>query len=379
MKALIGLVAFTMVLQTVPGMAASASSGGAPQHERLDSADGPSKAARVGPVPGSAPGRPTQLYGVNLAGLGFGDNAFPGKRFVNYVVPSAEDVAYFADKGATVIRLDFRWERLQHALRGPLDAEYLGDIRGLVDEITGRGLVAILDLHNYARRKTVTKDKVVVDLLGTPSLPDDAFADVWRRLANEFKGNPLVWFGLMNEPHEMPTRQWLRSANVAAKAIRDTGATNKILVMGNHWGGAKDFVSTDNAAVMAGFHDPGNNFAFEVHQYLDAPPTSFGGPAVPGSGATVLSQVTRWARSKGFKLFLGEFAFLGTPHDMTEGKTMLEFIENNSDVWLGWTWWAAGPWWGDYYYSLQPVNGQDRPQMEVLLPYFERNRQQRTR
>ena len=45
---------------------------------------------------------------------------------------------------------------------------------------------------------------------------------------------------------------------------------------------------------------------------------------------------------------------------------MLDYIEANRDVWLGWAWWAAGPWWGEYYYSLQPKDGQDKPQMKVL-------------
>lgn len=380
LKALIRLVAYaTLSLQAVTGLAAEPLRLALPSER---SAENPPDDVPTQSAPATDRARllarstSELLYGVNLAGLGFGDNAFPGKVSVNYVVPSSKDVAYFATKGMRLVRFDFRWERLQPKLGGPLNPEYLGYIRGLTEAITSRGLIAILDLHNYARRKTVTPRKVVVDLLGTPSLPDEAFADVWRRLAEEFKSNPLVWFGLMNEPHEMPTRQWLRSANAAAKAIRETGATNKILVMGNHWGGAKDFVSTDNAVVMAGFKDPGNNFAFEVHQYLDAPPTSFGGPAIAGSGATVLSPVTRWARSKGFRLFLGEFAFLGTPHDMAEGKAMLEFIEANSDVWLGWAWWAAGPWWGDYYYSLQPSNGQDKPQMDVLQHFIARAREQ---
>jgi len=34
---------------------------------------------------------------------------------------------------------------------------------------------------------------------------------------------------------------------------------------------------------------------------------------------------------------------------------------------LGGTSWAAGPWWGNYALSVEPRNGQDRPQMAVLL------------
>lgn len=29
----------------------------------------------------------------------------------------------------------------------------------------------------------------------------------------------------------------------------------------------------------------------------------------------------------------------------------------DADVWQGALWWAAGPWWGDYMYGLEPTNG----------------------
>ena len=36
----------------------------------------------------------------------------------------------------------------------------------------------------------------------------------------------------------------------------------------------------------------------------------------------------------------------------------------NKDVYLGWTWWAAGPWWGSYFTSLEPGVGDQ--QMSAL-------------
>ena len=54
---------------------------------------------------------------------------------------------------------------------------------------------------------------------------------------------------------------------------------------------------------------------------------------------------------------------------------MLNYVEANSDVWLGWTWWAAGPWWGNYMFTLEPTNlGQpsqaDRPALGVLQQHL---------
>lgn len=36
---------------------------------------------------------------------------------------------------------------------------------------------------------------------------------------------------------------------------------------------------------------------------------------------------------------------------------MLQYIEDNSDVWDGWLWWGGGPWWGDYMFSMEPPSG----------------------
>ena len=166
---------------------------------------------------------------------------------------------------------------------------------------------------------------------------------------------------------------------MAAKAIRETGAANLILVSGNHWSGAHSWVSSDNDEVMAGFVDPGNNFAFEVHQYLDRRSAGDLQPAVAGKGAKVLAPVTDWARSRGHKLFLGEFAFLDTPADIAEGRAMLDYVQRNRDVWIGWAWWAAGPWWGDYAFSVEPDGfnpPRDKPLMEVLRPYLAQAREQ---
>ena len=51
------------------------------------------------------------------------------------------------------------------------------------------------------------------------------------------------------------------------------------------------------------------------------------------------------------------------PHNYARYRRKLK--ENG----IGGTYWAAGPWWGNYPLSVEPRNGQDRPQMAVLLKY----------
>jgi len=50
----------------------------------------------------------------------------------------------------------------------------------------------------------------------------------------------------------------------------------------------------------------------------------------------------------------------------------LRYINNNPDVWIGWTWWAAGTQWNEYIYTIQPTNNYatDRAQMGWMNPAF---------
>ena len=41
-------------------------------------------------------------------------------------------------------------------------------------------------------------------------------------------------------------------------------------------------------------------------------------------------------------------------------------------MWNGWTWWAAGPWWGNYIFLLEPNSDGTDPNrlMANLQNYF---------
>jgi endoglucanase len=41
-------------------------------------------------------------------------------------------------------------------------------------------------------------------------------------------------------------------------------------------------------------------------------------------------------------------------------------MADNRDVWRGWTYWAAGPWWGEYMFSVELSKTGDRAQMDIL-------------
>jgi endoglucanase len=305
---------------------------------------------------------PDWLAGVNLASAEFGEGNLPGTYGVHYIYPSDEETDYFVGKGMNVIRLPFRWERLQRDQYAELDAEELARLDAFVSHATALDAVVILDPHNYARYY----GGVIGD-----GVPADAFADFWSRVAAHYAGDALVVFGLMNEPHDMSSETWLADANAAIAAIRAAGAHNLILVPGNHWTGAHswsaDWTDPPNGEVMLGVVDPEDNYVYEVHQYLDADSSGTSEACVSATiGSERVAGFTAWLREHGRRGFLGEFG--GARNDTCSAALddLLDHLDANRDVWAGWTYWAGGPWWGDYMFTIEPVDGVDRPQMDVL-------------
>ncbi len=312
------------------------------------------------------PGKPLAFTGVNLSGGEFGQVS-AAKRAVyatDYLYPTSAELTYFAGKGMNVIRLPFHWENLQPTPKQPLDPTDLKRFRAVVTEATARGMTVLIDPHNFAC--------YYGKFIGGPEVSDGDFADFWGRLAAEFRDNPRVWFGLMNEPHDLPAEQWLASANAAIAAIRQAGAHNLILVPGVDWTGAHSWVKGGSGTVMLGVRDPGQHYVFEVHQYLDEDCSGTKPETVsPTIGSERLREFTLWCREHGQQAFLGEFAAGDTVRGAEAIQDMLRDMEMNRDVWTGWAWWSAGPWWGDYMFSVEPKNGQDAPLMRWLTPHLQ--------
>jgi endoglucanase len=315
-----------------------------------------------------ASGAPLEYSGVNLPAGSFGAETVPGTYGKDYIYPQAATLDYFAGKNMNVARVALLWERLQRQLLRDLDKDEIVRLDAVIDHAASKGMRVIVDIHNYARYGGA--------LVGSQAVPATALADLWRRLAERYKDNRAVIFGLMNEPNGLPTETWLEAANGAIVAIRETGAKNLILVPGNGWSSARDWLGasfgTPNSEVMLKVEDPAGNFAFDVHQYFNA---DFTGTAADCRGVDIgvetLTPVTEWARQHGRRAFLGEFG-------VGPGATCLEaldrvfrFLGDNGDVWQGWTYWAGGEWWAaDYFSNIQPQAGREPPQMSVIKKYL---------
>ncbi|ODR97592.1 hypothetical protein AUC69_10770 [Methyloceanibacter superfactus] len=347
-------------------------------HRRLSVVTSLAAAVFFGDAATATPAQaPTMLRGANVSGGDFGK--VPGTYGTDYIYPSKAEVDYYADRGFTALRVPIRWERVQHGLYGELDS--LGDgtgdfdrIKQVVEWITDRGMTAVLDLHEYGGR---TVDGTAVKV-GSDALPASALADLWVRLAKPFKDNDRVWLGLMNEPEGIAPADWKATAQSVTDAIRAAGIRNRLLVPGTDYTGAHSWITSGNAAQMAAFVDPANNFAFDVHQYLDTDSSGTHGDCVAGAGSR-LDEFIAWAKAApGRRGFLGEFAggdpaLPGQAQCAIELPALLDAAES-SGVFDGWTAWGGGLWWEpSYIFRLEPpdLSAADTDYMEMLKRYVD--------
>jgi endoglucanase len=298
--------------------------------------------------------------GINRAGMEYGSdwNGWTGQTY--YEMPSSTQItaelAYYKGKGFNLIRLPISWERIQHTIYGPLDTAYANGMMNYINMATAQGFTIVLDLHNYNRYATGAFDgagnqtvNYVQRVIGDGTLTVDHLADVWTKLANRVKTNPKVILNLMNEPHDLPmtSTTWFSGIQTVMNAVRATGSTQLILVPNTrgsdvgHWhtwapGGGP----LDSVAALA-ITDSANNYAFDMHSYY---PEGYGSNDESSYGAQ-LTAVTNWARANGKKLFLSEMGIrIHESFAQPQITNALTFMNNNSDVWIGWSPWDLTDW-----------------------------------
>jgi endoglucanase len=155
-------------------------------------------------------------------------------------------------------------------------------------------------------------------------------------------------------------QQLVVSLNQAAiNGIRAAGATTQpILVEGNAYSGAWTWISCGNGDSLLSLTDPSNNIIYEMHQYLDQDGSGTQKDCVsPTIGAERIAAATKWLKDHGKKGIIGEYAGGNNPTCRSAIQGMLSSMAQNADVWTGALWWGAGPWWGDYMFSIEPPRG----------------------
>ncbi len=315
----------------------------------------------------AAPSAGAELAGVNLAGAEFG--GLQSVHGQGYIYPGEAEMRAFRSRGATLFRVPVRWERLQPSLGGPLAAEEMARLDKVIGTANGMGVTVIIDVHNYGRYARQP--------LGSPTVPTTSLRDLWTRLAQRYKSNPRVIFGLMNEPIRIGADEWAAIAGDLIIGIRSTGARNLILVPGAYWSGAHSWTKAmranpSNAEALKNLADPADNIAFDIHQYFDANSSGTTTSCVaPDKVEARLAVATNWLRATGRRAMLTEFGGDRSPACLAALKTALDHLDANPQ-WIGWTAWASSAWFGSYPLNLYPLQGEVPPQLELMTPYFTR-------
>jgi aryl-phospho-beta-D-glucosidase BglC (GH1 family) len=311
---------------------------------------------------------PPAMMGINLAGAEFASDVIPGVHGTNYIYPGVAQLDYYKARGIELIRLPFRWERLQRTLHGALDATELARIDKFLDLAEARGLRVILDMHNYGRYRLEGGSRVI----GSLEVPRSAFRDVWERIAAHMRDRDCIWaYGIMNEPYGMGEYRWVESAQVAVDGIRAADTRHAILIPGDQYSGAHWWLT--HGAPLIAVVDPSNNLIFEAHQYFDKDNSGrYAGSyeteaADPNTGVKRLKNFVDWCRANGVRGFVGEY---GVPDNDPRWLVVLEnalaYLAANN---VSGTYWAGGPWWNTYPLSAEMRRvGEEAPQMAVLAP-----------
>jgi endoglucanase len=366
-------------LSTADGGASSTSTttdNGSDTDDGGSSASSGSGGSEAGAVtPPTAPLYPTIdafVGGTNLSGGEFAPNALPGVLGSDYEYPTTSEVDAFYADGFRIFRVSFLWERLQPKLTSTaLDETEVQRVASIVTYATGKGAYVILNPQDFARYNGV----VIGAGNGTTHPTAADFGAFWAQLAKQFSSDPKVIFGLVNEPNTMATELWLADANTAIASIRAAGATNLIFVPGNNWTGAESWTTandygTPNSQVMLGVKDPLDNYMYEMHQYFDSDSSGNSGTCAGGTGPQRLADATAWLEANHKKAFLAELAVSTDSSCANYLVPTMQYLQAHQDAWAGWTWWAAGPLWGNYMFSIEPKSGPADSLLPTLQKYL---------
>lgn len=287
------------------------------------------------PFPGSLKNASVYLTGVNLASAGF-TTQDDGTGNNIREVPTKEDANAWLNLKFNFIRYSFNWRFFQPDPSSGNDftqTPYYQRTISNITTLTQLGAFVNIDCHMYNR---FDNNQVI----GEDGPSAAQFANMWRQIATDLQNNTNIIFGLMNEPHNENIGKLASTMQEAVIAIRDAGAEQYILLPCTEYSGLSQWSSCE--PMMSNVNDTLNKLIYDLHSYFDKNRSGESGDClsfdnVKGS----YEEVTSILRSKGRHAILSEFG--GEPSYMCN-KTVndaLTFLNENSDVWLGWTAWGA--------------------------------------
>ncbi|KAK0112624.1 hypothetical protein ONS95_014365 [Cadophora gregata] len=295
---------------------------------------------------------------MNIAGFEFGceiDGTCPtGKTQSPMGSDAVGQMQHFVnDDEMNIFRLPVSWQFLvNNKLGGTLDSNNFGKYDQLMQACLGLGTLCAIDLHNFAR----FNNQIIGQSGG--AVTDAQFADVWSQLATKYKNNDKVIFGLMNEPHDVDVPLWANSVQAAVIAIRNAGASSQmILLPGTNFASAGKFVSSGSGDALIKVTNPDGTFdglILDLHKYLDVDNSGNHAECTTDNIADAFAIAADFLRQNGRQALVSETGAGSTDSCLTDFCAQNKFLNDNSDVFLGYIAWAAGSFSTSYVLSLTP-------------------------
>lgn len=295
--------------------------------------------------------------GINLTG-GSDYDAF-------WSFPTTAEIRWAKRQGFDVVRVPYRWERLQPTLGGAFDAGHQTALDNVVREIVAQGMIAQPVAHNFGGRVVVGGTGAIGApevKIGTASLTHAHWEDFCLRLGGLWDDiSDSVWLDLMNEPESLPLNGYATTTdhlvaiyNKGIVQVRAAGFTGRIVLEGNGYNNAQFFDTnpwynagstppTSADAFHAGIVDSGNNWIASVHNY---PEPDHGDDTSPIANArtlrTRMDNVLAWCTSTGRTVIVGEFGV--NPNDQYGEAVARDFLQlaiENADKIEAVVWWEG--------------------------------------
>ncbi|KAK1759807.1 hypothetical protein QBC47DRAFT_357637 [Echria macrotheca] len=290
-----------------------------------------------------------QFVGVNVAGFDFGCS-IQGACDLTKIVPPIQGAAlgsadgagqmqhFVKDDGMNIFRLPVGWQYLvNNKVGGTLDSNNFQKYDQLVQSCLKTGAYCMLDVHNYARWNG--------QIIGQGGPSNSQFTNLWSQLASKYGSSEKVIFGIMNEPHDVPDiDKWADTVQEAVTAIRAVAKSNMIALPGNDWTSAQAMPTKSGPALLKVKNPDGStdNLIIDVHKYLDSDNSGTHTECVTDNISSAFQPLATWLKQNNRKALLSETGGGNTDSCKKYLCQQLDFINKNSDVFLGYIGWSAG-------------------------------------
>jgi endoglucanase len=244
------------------------------------------------------------------------------------------------DAGFTAIRLPVRWDT--HALDSApftIFPSFFDRVDWAVENGLSRGMVVILDFHNFA------------PYMDCPDCERGRFLALWAQIAQHYQAYPPnLAFELLNEPTDaVPAAEW-NDALAAALAVIRASDPRRIVVVGPvGWNGlgALPYLTLPESdhGLIATFHyyEP-FHFTHQGADWVDGS-NAWLGTAWTGAAAEQeavrndFQTVAAWGASHGRPILLGEFGAFSKA-DMDSRARWTAFVARQAESFsFAWTYW----------------------------------------